>query len=115
MQKSKQSHAFMTKRLQKLWESPRLGKFASWCTVEAEDLGTKSHQVAFCAIFLDYIDLMKGAMERDNISIPDSQLACARINSREGQEYIRAMNAAANYAYCNRSILTFFIRKVGRP
>ncbi|KAM0683491.1 hypothetical protein MDAP_001059 [Mitosporidium daphniae] len=59
----------------------------------------------------NYIDLMKGAMERDNISIPDSQLACARINSREGQEYIRAMNAAANYAYCNRSILTFFIRK----
>lgn len=52
-------------------------------------------------------------MERDGILIPDNQLACARISSQEGQEYIKAMNAAANYAFCNRSVLTFFIRKVG--
>ena len=73
------------------------------------------HEVASSTLsinFPDYIGLMTRAMERDNISIPDGQLACARINSQEGQEYIKAMNAAANYAYCNRSILTFFIRKV---
>lgn len=31
-----------------------------------------------------------------------SQLACARINSPEGQDYLKAMAAAANYAWVNR-------------
>jgi tRNA-splicing ligase RtcB len=29
-------------------------------------------------------------------------LACARINSPEGQDYLKAMAAAANYAWVNR-------------
>ena len=36
------------------------------------------------------------------IDLPDRQLACAPINSPEGQKYIAAMRAAANFAWCNR-------------
>jgi len=40
------------------------------------------------------------------------QLACARINSVEGQNYLSAMSAAANYAWVNRSSMTFLARQV---
>ncbi|KAF6265848.1 tRNA-splicing ligase RtcB [Scenedesmus sp. NREL 46B-D3] len=40
-----------------------------------------------------------------------AQLACARINSREGQDYLQAMACAANYAWVNRSSMTFLARQ----
>ena len=39
------------------------------------------------------------------------QLACAPINSPEGQKYLRGMAAAANFAWVNRSVLTFLARQ----
>lgn len=39
------------------------------------------------------------------------QLACARINSQEGQDYLKSMAAAANYAWVNRSSMTFLTRQ----
>ena len=55
---------------------------------------------------------MERAMKRDKIEINDRQLACARINSVEGQDYLAGMAAAANYAWVNRSTLTFLCRQV---
>jgi hypothetical protein len=40
------------------------------------------------------------------------QLACARINSPEGQDYLCAMACAANYAWVNRAAMTFLTRQV---
>lgn len=51
-------------------------------------------------------------MKRDNIEVNDRQLACARIDSLEGQNYLAAMAAAANYAWVNRSSMTFLSRQV---
>lgn len=51
-------------------------------------------------------------MARDNIEVNDRQLACARINSNEGQNYLKAMSAAANFAWVNRSSMTFLARQV---
>jgi len=65
------------------------------------------HQVA-----TDMLQLMEYAMHRDKISLNDRQLACARINSPEGQKYLQAMAAAANFAWCNRSVITYHIRQV---
>merc|ERR1712241_574092 len=48
---------------------------------------------------------------RDNIKTNDRQLACARINSTEGQDYMKAMSSAANYAWVNRSSMTFLTRQ----
>lgn len=51
-------------------------------------------------------------MKRDNIVVNDRQLACAKIHSQEGQDYLKAMAAAANYAWVNRSSMTFLTRQV---
>ncbi|XP_063675465.1 RNA-splicing ligase RtcB homolog isoform X2 [Bolinopsis microptera] len=64
------------------------------------------HQVA-----TDALTEMERAMKRDNIVVNDRQLACARINSEEGQNYLKAMAAAANYAWVNRSSMTFLCRQ----
>merc|ERR1719378_1862113 len=50
-------------------------------------------------------------MARDKIVTNDRQLACARIMSEEGQNYLQAMAAAANYAWVNRSSMTFLTRQ----
>ena len=65
------------------------------------------HQVA-----TDALVEMEKAMARDNIRTNDRQLACARIQSTEGQNYLAAMAAAANYAWVNRSSMTFLARQV---
>ena len=51
-------------------------------------------------------------MKRDRIEVNDRQLACARISSTEGQNYLKAMASAANYAWVNRSSMTFLARQV---
>jgi tRNA-splicing ligase RtcB len=38
--------------------------------------------------------------------LPDKQLACAPVRSDEGQRYLGAMQAAANYAWANRQVMT---------
>ena len=50
-------------------------------------------------------------MARDKIDTNDRQLACARINSQEGQDYLKAMACAANFAWVNRSSMTFLVRQ----
>uniref|UniRef100_A0A0G4IET4 RNA-splicing ligase RtcB homolog n=1 Tax=Chromera velia CCMP2878 TaxID=1169474 RepID=A0A0G4IET4_9ALVE len=64
------------------------------------------HQVA-----TDALVHMERAMSRDGIVTNDRQLACARIGSQEGQDYLAAMSAAANYAWVNRSSMTFLARQ----
>jgi len=64
------------------------------------------HQVA-----TDSLIKMEKAMSRDKIGVNDRQLACARINSPEGKEYLAAMSAAANYAWVNRQSMTFLVRQ----
>lgn len=64
------------------------------------------HQVA-----TDALVKMEKAMARDKIAVNDRQLACARINSVEGQEYLAGMAAAANYAWVNRQSMTFLVRQ----
>ena len=49
-------------------------------------------------------------MARDNIKVNDRQLACAKINSVEGQNYLAGMAAAANFAWVNRSAITMASR-----
>eukprot|EP00485_Elphidium_margaritaceum_P023439 CAMPEP_0202712584 /NCGR_PEP_ID=MMETSP1385-20130828/43523_1 /ASSEMBLY_ACC=CAM_ASM_000861 /TAXON_ID=933848 /ORGANISM="Elphidium margaritaceum" /LENGTH=477 /DNA_ID=CAMNT_0049372671 /DNA_START=120 /DNA_END=1553 /DNA_ORIENTATION=+ len=64
------------------------------------------HQVA-----TDALVQMEAAMERDKIHVNDRQLACALISSQEGKDYLAAMSAAANFAWVNRSSMTFLTRQ----
>jgi tRNA-splicing ligase RtcB len=62
----------------------------------------------------DYLDTMEEAAERYDIHLPDKQLACAPIKSKEGQDYLAAMTAAANFAFCNRQLITHWTREAFR-
>lgn len=65
------------------------------------------HQIAD-----DYISVMLSVMERKyRITVPDKQLACAPILIKEGQDYLKAMACAANYAFSNRQLITHNVRK----
>ena len=63
------------------------------------------HQVA-----TDYIRLMMTVMAKYGIKMPDRELACVPFDSPEGQDYFKAMCAAANYAWCNRQLITWEAR-----
>ena len=58
----------------------------------------------------DYIRTMAEAVRRYKIEIPDRQLACAPVQSPEGQDYLSAMACAANYAWANRQCITHWVR-----
>ena len=59
----------------------------------------------------DFLKVMGDAIRKYGISLPDRQLACAPIQSPEGQSYIAAMACAANYAWANRQCLTHLARE----
>src|SRR5439155_9075895 len=68
----------------------------------------------------DEVRNMDRAMARYGISVPDRQLACAPVKSPEGERYIAAMAASANYGRANRHVLTdgvrgAFERTLGSP
>ncbi|MBE0447100.1 MAG: RtcB family protein [Actinobacteria bacterium] len=59
----------------------------------------------------DYIKVMDRAVRSLGISIPDRQLGCAPIKSKEGRDYYSAMACAVNYAFVNREILAHWVRE----
>jgi tRNA-splicing ligase RtcB len=59
----------------------------------------------------DYLRDMDSSMRRYGINVPDRQLACVPVHSKEGQAYLGAMRASANYAWANRQGITHFTRQ----
>ncbi len=59
----------------------------------------------------DALRRLRHVPEKYGIRLPDRQLACAPINSPEGREYLGAMCAAANFAWCNRQLLMWQARE----
>jgi tRNA-splicing ligase RtcB len=60
----------------------------------------------------DALAMLRKAPEKYGIDLPDRQLACAPVHSPEGQRYIGAMRAAANFAWCNRQLILTQAREV---
>ena len=58
----------------------------------------------------DSLAQMGAAMKKYKIELPDRQLACVPIHSPEGENYLGAMRAAANFAWANRQAITHFTR-----
>jgi len=58
----------------------------------------------------DFLKTMNEAMLRYGITLPDRQLACVPSQSPEGQNYLAAMAAAANFAWANRQVITHLTR-----
>lgn len=63
------------------------------------------HQVA-----TDYLKVMEERMPGYGFSLPDRQLACAPLKSKEGMDYFAAMAAAANFGWANRQLILNGIR-----
>lgn len=91
-------------------EAERFGLFRGSIVIQIHT-GSRGlgHQVA-----TDSLRVMSKAMAKYGIEIPDPQLACAPLSSGEGQAYLRAMAAAANFAFANRQLITAGIRRAWR-
>jgi tRNA-splicing ligase RtcB (3'-phosphate/5'-hydroxy nucleic acid ligase) len=63
-------------------------------------------------ICTDHVRQMGQAMGHYGIAVPDRQLACVPVRSPDGQAYLAAMAAAANYGRANRQLLTEATRRV---
>jgi tRNA-splicing ligase RtcB (3'-phosphate/5'-hydroxy nucleic acid ligase) len=59
----------------------------------------------------DALKALRGAPAKYGIVLPDRQLVCAPVNSKEGLHYLGAMCAAANFAWCNRQLLMWQTRE----
>jgi len=59
----------------------------------------------------DHLRFLESAVKKYNIWLPDRQLACAPVNSPEGQSYLKAMACAANFAWSNRQMIVHWVRE----
>jgi tRNA-splicing ligase RtcB len=62
----------------------------------------------------DYLKIMGKASQKYKINLPDRQLASTPIQSSEGQDYLAAMAAAANFAWSNRQVIMHLANRVMR-
>ncbi|MBD3387619.1 MAG: RNA-splicing ligase RtcB [Candidatus Altiarchaeales archaeon] len=60
----------------------------------------------------EYIKVMLDASRKYGIELPDNELACAPLDSREAGDYVKAMYCAVNYAFANRQFITHWVRDV---
>jgi tRNA-splicing ligase RtcB len=59
----------------------------------------------------DFLEVLNRAVAKYKINLPDRQLACAPIKSKEGEDYFAGMASSANYAWANRQIITHWVRE----
>jgi tRNA-splicing ligase RtcB len=85
----------------------RLGLFPGQVAVQIH-CGSRGFGHQVCS---DYVKRFQKAIHQYSINLPDRELVCAPLSSPEGQDYLAAMKAAANYAFANRQVLTHHIRR----
>jgi tRNA-splicing ligase RtcB len=59
----------------------------------------------------DYVLAFQKTVQKYGIVVPDRELVCAPMDSPEGQAYLAAMRAAANFAFVNRQLLAHAARR----
>jgi tRNA-splicing ligase RtcB len=59
----------------------------------------------------DFVKRMDAQLGHYRIELPDRQLSCAPLSSPEGQSYLAAMAAAANFAWANRAAIAHRARE----
>jgi tRNA-splicing ligase RtcB len=60
----------------------------------------------------DYLRVLARSEVMKRYEIPDRQLCCAEIHSKQGRNYLAAMACAANFAFANRQIIGHFVQQV---
>ena len=59
----------------------------------------------------DFVRLFNEKADQYKYDLPDRELAYAPINSNLGRNYLSSMQAAANFAFVNRQLLSFSVRE----
>ncbi|TXT58271.1 MAG: tRNA-splicing ligase RtcB [Promethearchaeota archaeon] len=59
----------------------------------------------------DSLRKIEKSMKKYNIKVPDRELASVPANTREGEDYQSQMACAANFGFCNRQLITYWIRE----
>jgi tRNA-splicing ligase RtcB len=59
----------------------------------------------------DFLKIMERTMSKQGIKVNDRQLAACKIRSPEGKDYLAAMAAACNFAFCNRAVMAHVTRE----
>ena len=59
----------------------------------------------------DSLRNIERAMNKYNIKVPDRELACVPADTKEAQEYLSQMACAANFGFCNRQLITHWLRE----
>jgi len=59
----------------------------------------------------DSLQVLASAVRKYNIRLPDRQLNCAPLKSKEAEQYLKGMKASANFAWANRQVITHEVRK----
>ncbi len=70
--------------------------------------GSRGYGHQICS---DYLKVLSDYQKRKGITLADPELAYAEVNSKEAQDYLKAMSAAVNFAFVNRQVMTNSIRK----
>ncbi len=88
---------------------------------EVMGLGPVGHVVVFIhvgsrglghQVCTDHLKTAEHSAREHGITLVDRQLASMPFQSPEGQRYVGAMNAAANFAWANRQMITHWVREV---
>ncbi len=59
----------------------------------------------------DALRNIERAMKKYHVNVPDRELACVPANTKEAKEYLSQMAAAANFGFCNRQLITHWVRE----
>jgi tRNA-splicing ligase RtcB len=59
----------------------------------------------------DFVQEFQSVVKHYGIDLTDRELVCAPMDSPEGQAYLGAMRAAANFAFVNRQLLAYSARR----
>lgn len=70
--------------------------------------GSRGYGHQICS---DYLERLSDYQKKNNIKLPDPELAYAFVGSKEADDYLAAMRCAVNFAFTNRQIMTDSIRK----
>ncbi len=105
------NHFLEIQRVDKLYDdraAQKLGLFVGQVVISIHT-GSRGLGYQVCA---EQVRRMQAVSRHYGFDLPDRQLCCAPLQSREGRDYLAAMAAAANFAFANRQIISFRVRQV---
>jgi tRNA-splicing ligase RtcB len=104
------NHFLEVGMVDKIFDAKTAQAFGLWEGQVTVSLHTGSRGFGY-QVCDDFLAFLSKHVKSLDFSIPDRQLACAMIDSKEGEQYWAGMACAANYAWANRQMLMHWTRE----